>query len=92
MNDHTVISKSSRRRQAPPLGVTILRPREVSQKVGLARTKILNLEATGRFPRRIQLPGRAVGWRSDEIDRWIDEVSAHRIDMSDRRYKKKRES
>lgn len=49
----------------------ILRRPEVESIVGLRRTRIDELERTGRFPKRIRLSARAVGWRSDEIEDWI---------------------
>lgn len=83
---------TSRRRPAAPLGVVLLRQREVCQKTGLSRTKLDCLEATGQFPKRIQLPGRAVAWRSGEVDQWIEDRSANRVDIRDRRDKKRRKN
>ena len=40
---------------------------------------ILRLEKQGKFPRRIKLGARRVGWRVSEIEAWIAErVSASR--------------
>lgn len=51
----------------------ILRIRDVSQRTGLARSTIYALVARGDMPPPIRLTARASGWRSDDIDRWLDE-------------------
>jgi prophage regulatory protein len=44
--------------------------------IGLCRSMIYRLESEGRFPRRIKLGLRAVGWIESEIDAWIRERAA----------------
>lgn len=78
-----------RGRPRPPLGVMFLRQSDLCRKLGMSRTKIDSLEMTGRFPQRVRLPGRIIGWRSDEVDQWIDDVSKNRIDIADLRFGKK---
>jgi predicted DNA-binding transcriptional regulator AlpA len=40
---------------------------------------IYQLEATQRFPRRVRIGVRAVGWLEAEVQQWIAErVNAHR--------------
>jgi len=51
----------------------ILRAEEVSKIVGLNKRTILMMENDGVFPRRIKLNKRAVGWRYNDIMRWIKE-------------------
>lgn len=34
---------------------------------------ILRLEKQGRFPKRIRIGERRVGWRLSEIEAWLDE-------------------
>ncbi len=51
--------------------VRILRIREVTALVGMSAVTLWRHEREGRFPRRIQLSGSGVGWRSDEIQEWI---------------------
>ncbi|MCB1713646.1 MAG: AlpA family phage regulatory protein [Candidatus Competibacteraceae bacterium] len=84
-------TNTSRRRPQPPLGVMLLRQRDICRKTGLSRTKLDSLEMSGRFPRRMRLPGRVVAWRSDEVDRWIEDVSQNRVDLADLRYKRREE-
>jgi len=54
--------------------VSILRIREVCRVTGLARSTVYALAARGEFPPAILLTksGRAVGWRSDDLDRWLE--------------------
>jgi predicted DNA-binding transcriptional regulator AlpA len=57
--------------EQPPLH-RIIRRRDLPQFVGLQRTQIDALIASGQFPRPIPLSdsGRAVGWLSDEVAAW----------------------
>jgi prophage regulatory protein len=50
----------------------ILRKREVSQRVGLSAVTIWRLEKAGKFPSRVQLGPRCVGWKEEEINQWIE--------------------
>lgn len=49
-----------------------LRLPEVEQKTGLGHSRIYVLEKEGRFPRRIKISDRAVGWLETEIEDWVD--------------------
>lgn len=50
----------------------ILRLPQVIELVGLKRSAIYQLVQQGKFPRPVRLSKRAVGWRSDEIEVWIE--------------------
>lgn len=50
----------------------IIRRPEIQAMTGLGRTRIDELERAGNFPARIRISTRACGWRSDEVERWID--------------------
>jgi len=39
--------------------------------VGLRRAAIYAMQAEGRFPRRVRLGIRAVGWIEDEVQAWL---------------------
>lgn len=52
--------------------VRILKQPEVSRNTGLSRSSIYRLEALGQFPLRVKLSEAASGWRSDEIEQWIN--------------------
>ncbi|MGC1387871.1 MAG: AlpA family transcriptional regulator [Steroidobacteraceae bacterium] len=55
-----------------------LRLRQVCQFTGLGRSMIYQMQAEGRFPRRIKLGERAVGWLESEVRDWL----ATRIETS----------
>ena len=55
-----------------------LRLRQVSQLTGLGRSMIYQMQAEGRFPQRIKLGERAVGWLESEVRAWL----ATRIETS----------
>jgi prophage regulatory protein len=50
----------------------ILRLKEVQDMTGLSRSAIYQLIARGQFPKQIKLSIRAAGWRSREVQEWID--------------------
>ena len=58
--------------------ITLLTLAEVRLRVGLSKTSIYKAMARGTFPRCVHVAPQAVRWRSDEIDSWIEEVSARR--------------
>ena len=53
----------------------VLRLPQVCKVTGLCRSMIYRLETQERFPRRIQISNRAVGWVEGEVQEWL----AHRI-------------
>ena len=48
-----------------------LRLRQVCQLTGLGRSMIYQMQAEGRFPQRIKLGQRAVGWLESEVRDWL---------------------
>ena len=54
----------------------ILRLSSVEHCTGLSKSQIYQLMAKGRFPKRVSLGGRAVGWPQDEVQDWIEEQIA----------------
>lgn len=50
----------------------LIRRRELVELVGLRPSRIDELERAGKFPARVRISDRACGWRSDEVDAWID--------------------
>jgi prophage regulatory protein len=48
-----------------------LREAEVKRVTGLSRTTRWDMERHGRFPKRRQLAGNAVGWLASEISAWM---------------------
>jgi prophage regulatory protein len=51
----------------------LLRLPEVIHRVGLSRTTIYSLIATGEFPRQIVIGPRAVAWSQQELEAWMNE-------------------
>ena len=45
--------------------------RELSEMIPFTRQHILRLEKAGRFPRRLQIGARRVGWLATEVEDWL---------------------
>ncbi len=58
--------------------VRILRLPDVISVTGLGRSMIYQMEADQRFPKRIRIGTRAVGWLEGEVRAWLQK----RIDLS----------
>lgn len=52
--------------------VKILRLPDVIERTGLSRSTIYEMIKNGRFPRQTKISVRAVGWKVEDIDNWID--------------------
>ena len=50
----------------------LIRMRELRSVVGLGHSQIYVLMAKNEFPKPVQISERAVGWRSDDIQQWIE--------------------
>jgi prophage regulatory protein len=50
----------------------ILKLPELQERVALKKTAIYGLMSAGLFPRPVQLSLRAVGWRSSEVEAWLE--------------------
>lgn len=48
----------------------ILSARDVREVTGLGRTTVWRLEREGKFPSRVRLSERRVGWRADDVELW----------------------
>jgi prophage regulatory protein len=57
--------------------VQILRLPQVCKVTGLGRSMIYQLEAERRFPARVRIGLRAVGWVESEVQRWLTNRIAH---------------
>ena len=53
--------------------IKILRLPDVMAKCGLGRSSIYSYIQKNQFPQPIRLGERAVGWKSDEVDAWIEQ-------------------
>jgi len=65
---------------ASPAGapLRLLRLHQVMDMTGLRRTKLYGLQAEGKFPMRVQITPRCVGWVEQAIQAWISEQIAAR--------------
>jgi prophage regulatory protein len=53
--------------------IQILRLPEVCKTTGLGRSMVYQLEAERRFPARVNISERAVGWVEEEVQGWLAE-------------------
>jgi prophage regulatory protein len=51
--------------------IRILRLPQVCSVTGLGRSMIYQLEADQRFPKRVRIGTRAVGWLEAEVRAWL---------------------
>lgn len=49
----------------------LIRLRGLIEMTGLSKSTIYRLEAAGQFPARVKLSERLVGWRSEEVSKWL---------------------
>ncbi len=54
----------------------VIRKPELFSVVTLSDTTIWRLEKLGRFPKRIKLGDRAVGWFAADIEKWLEAKAA----------------
>jgi|TARA_B100000767_G_scaffold234918_1_gene227943 prophage regulatory protein len=52
----------------------ILRRKDIENQFGLSRSTIYAMMANGKFPKPVKLGHRAVGWRSDELQSWFENM------------------
>ena len=57
-----------------------LRLPEVLSYVGLSKSTVYGLMRRDDFPKPIRLARRAIAWRKDDLDAWID--ARERVDLS----------
>jgi prophage regulatory protein len=50
---------------------TLIKLKDVLERVPLSRSQVYKMITAGTFPSQVQISGRAVAWKSDEIDAWI---------------------
>jgi prophage regulatory protein len=53
-------------------GVTMLRLPAVLSRSGVRRATLYKLVREGSFPAPVRIAARAVAWRSDQVDDWIE--------------------
>lgn len=57
----------------------LLRLQDVCRTTGLCRSMIYRMEAEKRFPQRVKIGLRAVGWIEQEVAQWVaDRIASSR--------------
>jgi prophage regulatory protein len=56
---------------APSAPLQVLRLPQVRKVTGLCRSMIYQLEGERKFPRRVKIGMRAVGWIDGEVQEWL---------------------
>lgn len=56
----------------------VIRKRDLATVVGLSSRQCERMEAAGRFPARIQISARSVGWLYADLVQWAADRSASR--------------
>ena len=64
--DSMINENENRKTQKP-----YMRLKEVEEYVGLARSTIYDMISKNHFPNQVRIGKRAVGWRSEDIQKWI---------------------
>lgn len=52
--------------------LSILRRKQVEARTGLSRSTIYDFIKAGTFPAPVSLGSRAVGWRSSDVEEWLE--------------------
>ena len=55
----------------------IIRLPEVVARTGLSQATIYRAIQAGTFPRSVKLGKRARGWRSEDVQQWIDDCETN---------------
>jgi prophage regulatory protein len=63
---------------SPHVAGAILRRGQVERVVGLSRSTIYQRIQDGTFPKPIPLGGRAVGWRTSDIETFLVDPAGYR--------------
>jgi prophage regulatory protein len=58
-------------RRAPAGDIRVLRLPQVCKVTGLCRSSVYQMETEQRFPRRIKIGARSVGWIESEVQNWL---------------------
>jgi prophage regulatory protein len=56
-----------------------LRLAQVIERIGIKETALRQMMARGEFPPPFKIGIRAVAWLQSDVDRWIEERAARRV-------------
>ena len=51
-----------------------MRRKDVEEMTGLSRSTIYRQVSAGKFPAPVKTAARAVTWKREDIEKWIDEL------------------
>ncbi len=54
----------------------LIRSKEVQAITGLPKSSLHNMARDGRFPRPLKLGARAVAWREEDVQAWVENLEA----------------
>jgi prophage regulatory protein len=57
----------------------IIRKTELLSIIPLSHVTIWRMEKAGKFPKRVQIGGNAVGWLVSEVNQWMKQKAEARI-------------
>jgi prophage regulatory protein len=52
----------------------LLRRHQLEANLGISRSTIYQMMASGEFPKPLRIGRRAVGWRVEDIEKWLEEM------------------
>jgi prophage regulatory protein len=58
--------------------IKLYRLRELSARVGLGRSALYQAVKCGRFPQPIRIGARAVAWRHQDVESWLQSRATER--------------
>ncbi|MBM4289483.1 MAG: AlpA family phage regulatory protein [Deltaproteobacteria bacterium] len=56
------------------MGAQVLRIKQILKDNNVSRSFVWREEKAGRFPKRIKLGARAVGWLKTDLDEWLQSL------------------
>jgi prophage regulatory protein len=71
MSPHETERATTHRDFRPEASLRIVRERECREMTGLSRPQRWRLERVGKFPKRLSLSEKSIGWLEHEIQSWI---------------------
>ena len=63
----------------------IIRLRTVLDRTGLSRTTMYRKIGEGTFPQQLRISVHGAGWSEAEVDRWVADPAAYRVQAADAR-------
>ena len=52
----------------------LLRRHQLEANLGISRSTIYQMMASGEFPKPLKIGRRAVGWRVEDVEEWLDNL------------------